>query len=47
MMPTVMLIGLIYQICEVYLDDVIVHATSEEEFAKDSLKCSSDSRLII
>ena len=27
-----MLIGLIYQICEVYLDDVIVHATSEEEF---------------
>jgi hypothetical protein len=30
-MATVVLVGLIYNICEVYLDDAIVHATSIEE----------------
>ena len=34
MMATKVLIGLIYQICEVYMDDVIVHATNEDEFVE-------------
>ena len=32
MMATIVLAGLIYFICEVYLDDIIVHAKTEEEF---------------
>ena len=32
LMATVVLAGLIYIICEVYLDDIIVYATTEEEF---------------
>jgi hypothetical protein len=28
----VVLAGLVYIVCEVYVDDILVHATSDEEF---------------
>ena len=34
-MATVVLVGLIYNICKVYLDDVIVHAASIQELIKN------------
>ena len=35
LMATIVLAGLIYTICEVYLDDIIVYATTEDEFVED------------
>ena len=34
LMMTVVLVGLVYVICEVYIDDVIVHGKTPEEFLK-------------
>ena len=34
LMATIVLAGLIYTICEVYLDDIIVYATTEDEFVE-------------
>jgi hypothetical protein len=31
---TKVLVGLIYQICELYIDDLIIFATSDDEFCK-------------
>lgn len=31
-MATVVLVGLIYNICELYLDDILIHAQTESEF---------------
>ena len=31
-MATVVLAGLMYVICELYLDDIIVHGKTEDEF---------------
>ena len=30
----VVLVGLVYIVCEVYVDDILVHATSDEEFVE-------------
>ena len=34
-MASIVLVGLLYFICELYMDDVIVHAATEEEFVKN------------
>jgi hypothetical protein len=31
-MATIVLVGLIYKICELYIDDILVHAQTEDEF---------------
>jgi hypothetical protein len=31
-MATIVLLGLLYMICELYLDDILIHAQTEEEF---------------
>lgn len=31
-MATIVLVGLIYKICELYIDDILVHAENEDEF---------------
>ena len=33
-MATVVLIGLIFTICELYLDDILIHAKTEDESLK-------------
>ena len=34
MMAAIVLVGLIYVICEIYIDDVIIYAPTEIEFLK-------------
>ena len=36
-LATCVLVGLIYQICELYIDDIIVHGKTEDEFV-DNLR---------
>jgi hypothetical protein len=33
-MATVVLIGLVYVCCEVYLDDILIYASNEDDFLK-------------
>ena len=38
MLATVVLIGLMHRICELYIDDIIMHAQTEDEFMDNLLE---------
>ena len=46
-MQSEVLQGLQYDICEIYIDDIIIFADSEEDLVKTSARCSSASQSII